>query len=120
VIVMAVGAHEPRAAAETAWNVCCASDTGRSWPVVNGARAIAMRPRPQVRQRLATDSKSYGLCNTCPDAPRARDHLRARAGVTQASTSIVGRTSRRKDGPWLGLVDARQRMQKTFPNQYVE
>ncbi len=32
---------------------------------------------------------------------------------------VAGRTSRRKDGPWLGLVGARQRMQKTFPNQYV-
>jgi hypothetical protein len=27
-----------------------------------------------------------GLCNTCPDAARPRDHLRARAGVTQALT----------------------------------
>ena len=27
-----------------------------------------------------------GLCNTCPDAARARDRLRVRAGVTQALT----------------------------------
>lgn len=34
-----------------------------------------------------------GLCNTCPDAARVRDRLRARAGVTQALTRAVGRPS---------------------------
>ena len=44
-----------------------------------------------------------GLCNTCPDTARACDHLRARAGVTQALTSAVIQVVALKARSWPGL-----------------
>ena len=56
------------------------------------AIAAALNDHRGVRRGLLP----RGLCNTCPDAARARDHLRARASVTQALTDSVGRQVRQR------------------------
>ena len=60
---------------------------GRVGGQLSGAGANShTRPRAVHQQNGPTDGSRKGLCNTCLDEARACDHLRARAGVTQALT----------------------------------
>ena len=50
---------------------------------------IAIAPARNTYRGVRRGFLPRGLCNTCPDAARERDRLRARAGVTQALTQAV-------------------------------
>ena len=68
------------------------------------SRALqSSRPRRPIAIATALDDHRgvrrgflpRGLCNTCPDATRTRDYLRAWAGVAQALTGVPARGPRK-------------------------